>query len=195
MPRDEAPRMVRPAFLALGSGLPSSKTCWWMRWLFAGLNFTNIRFTREIPREWNLSQTQRIQMVTDPRSHARLRFLLVDDMELNLQVLKNMFIRLGVQNLVLAHNGQEAIVQLEKEDAPFDAVLTDMWMPEMGGGDLVKRIRGDARFATLPVFAVTADVEIIKTYQELGFTGLLLKPITLQTLTEFLENFSKTSWK
>ena len=134
-------------------------------------------------------------MVTDPRSHARLRFLLVDDMELNLQVLKNMFIRLGVQNLVLAHNGQEAIVQLEKEDAPFDAVLTDMWMPEMGGGDLVKRIRGDARFATLPVFAVTADVEIIKTYQELGFTGLLLKPITLQTLTEFLENFSKTSWK
>lgn len=155
----------------------------------------NIRFTREIPREWNLSQTQRIQMVTDPRSHARLRFLLVDDMDLNLQVLKNMFIRLGVQNLVLAHNGQEAIFQLEKEGAPFDAVLTDMWMPEMGGGDLVKRIRGDARFATLPVFAVTADVEIIKTYQELGFTGLLLKPITLQTLTEFLENFSKTSWK
>lgn len=149
----------------------------------------NVRFTREIPREWNLSQTQQIRLVTDPRSHARLRFLLVDDMDLNLQVLKNMFIRLGVKDLVLAHNGLEAVALLEKEGRPFDAVLTDMWMPEMGGGELVKRIRNEPRFATLPVYTVTADVEIIKTYRELGFTGLLLKPITLQSLTEFLENF------
>ena len=154
-----------------------------------------IRYSRNVPEEWNLSQTQRIRMVSDPRSHAHLRFLLVDDMDLNLQVLKNMFVRLGVKNLVTAHSGLEAIVELEKEGAPFDAVLTDMWMPDMGGGELVRRMRGNARFRTMPVYAVTADVEIMKTFSELGFTGLLLKPITLQTLTEFLKNFSQTSWK
>ena len=152
-----------------------------------------VRFTREVPEEWNLTQTQRIRLVSDPRSYARLRFLLVDDMDLNLQVLKNMFVRLGVKDLVIAHSGMEALAALEKATAPFDAVLTDMWMPEMGGGELVRRLRGDMRFMTLPVFAVTADVEILKTHQELGFTGLLLKPITLKALQDFLNHFLRTN--
>lgn len=155
----------------------------------------NIPYTRVAPENWNLSQTQRIKLVTDPRSYARLRFLVVDDMDLNLLVIKNMLARLGVKNIVTAHSGVEALAELEKDGGqPFDAVLTDMWMPEMGGGELVGCIRRDSRFFTMPVYAITADVEIVKTYQELGFTGLLLKPVTLNLLTEFLDNFSKTNW-
>ena len=65
---------------------------------------------------------------------------------------------------------------------PFDYVLTDVWMPKMNGRELVEKIRSDDRFAVLPVYAVTADVEEQKYSSEQGFTGVLLKPLTSDKL-------------
>ena len=70
----------------------------------------------------------------------------------------------------------------------FDLVLTDMWMPNMTGEDLVKAVRKDPRLAHIPVYAVTADVEARKRSEEMGFTGIVLKPVTLDKLTQLLTN-------
>lgn len=43
---------------------------------------------------------------------------------------------------------------------------------------------GIERFAGLPVYAVTADVEEQKSFAERGFTGVLLKPLTIDTLSK-----------
>ena len=56
-------------------------------------------------------------------------------------------------------------------------------MPKMNGKDLVAKIRGDERFAGLPVYAVTADIEERKTFGKHGFTGILLKPLTIDKLS------------
>ena len=66
-------------------------------------------------------------------------------------------------------------------------VLTDMWMPEMDGEGLVKAIRASERLKSLPVYVVTADVEMQKRYEEVGFTGILLKPVTVGTIGPILE--------
>ena len=111
------------------------------------------------------------------------RLLLVDDQELNLKVLKAMLSKLGDFDMTFAHDGNEALRSLmDGSVQPFDIVLTDMWMPEMNGVELVKAIRGNPRTASLPVYAVTADVETQKTYADFGFSGFLLKPITLDKL-------------
>jgi CheY-like chemotaxis protein len=60
-------------------------------------------------------------------------------------------------------------------------------MPEMNGRELVAKIRVDERLAELPVYAVTADVEEQKNFAERGFTGVLLKPLTIDTLSEFFK--------
>ena len=65
--------------------------------------------------------------------------------------------------------------------------LTDMWMPEMDGEGLVKAIRASERLKSLPVYVVTADVEMQKRYEEVGFTGILLKPVTVATIGPILE--------
>ena len=57
----------------------------------------------------------------------------------------------------------------------------------MNGRDLVAKIRADERFAELPVYAVTADVEEQKNFAERGFSGVLLKPLTVNTLSEFFK--------
>jgi len=46
----------------------------------------------------------------------------------------------------------------------------------------VQAIRADASFASLPVYLVTADVDARNTAEADGFTGILLKPVTLERL-------------
>ena len=49
--------------------------------------------------------------------------------------------------------------------------------------------RADKRFAALPVYAVTADVEEQKAFAERGFTGILLKPLTIDKLSDLFGYF------
>ena len=61
-------------------------------------------------------------------------------------------------------------------------VLSDLWMPAMDGKELVQAIRADAKLSRLPVYLVTADVEVRNQPGIESFSGILFKPITLETL-------------
>ena len=120
-------------------------------------------------------------------SSTALRILVVDDTKMNQIVLKAMFGRLGVKDIAFADNGREALEMLTAPDAPkFDFVLTDAWMPEMTGMELVAAIRTNAALAKLPVYLFTAEVEMKDTYAEKGFDGILLKPANLEALKKLL---------
>ena len=115
------------------------------------------------------------------------RLLLVDDVTMNLVVLQALLRRAGTFETVLAANGTEALKALEAPGAePFDAVLTDLWMPGMDGEALLRAIRANPMLSRLPVVALTADVEYRSKYAEVGFDGILLKPVTLATLSKSL---------
>ena len=118
-------------------------------------------------------------------AHAISRILIVDDSAVNRAVLKAMLAKCGLTDVAMAANGREALKAL-KADPNFDLVLSDLWMPEMDGRELVRAIRSDARFAQMPVYLVTADVEARNQAGSDGFSGILLKPITLGKLRELL---------
>ena len=125
--------------------------------------------------------------VTAPQAHPIRRILLVDDSKMNLLVLKALLKKLGNFEVATAENGQEALTQLQTPGAlPVDLVLTDMWMPELDGTGLVKAIRADPALASLRVIAVTADTEFQGRVADLGFDGMLLKPVTLERLSGIL---------
>jgi len=115
------------------------------------------------------------------------RVLLVDDTKMNLMVLKALMKKLGQFQLETAMDGKEALARLQAPDAPaFDAVLTDMWMPELDGEGLVKAIRADPKLAKMPVHVITADVELQETFAEKGFDSIILKPVTIALLRPLL---------
>ena len=118
-------------------------------------------------------------------SKAPSRILVADDSAVNRAVLKAMLAKCGVTEVTMAENGREALDALQR-DANYDLVLSDLWMPVMGGRELVSAIRADARFTRLPVYLVTADVEARHEAEANGFTGILLKPITLARLKALL---------
>ena len=110
--------------------------------------------------------------------------LLVDDVHVNLLVEKALLARAGITDVETAPSAPKALEALRRR--PFDLVLTDLWMPKMDGYALCREIRADPALAKLRVHAVTADVEARKLALSRGFDGLLLKPITADTLARFL---------
>ena len=117
------------------------------------------------------------------------RFLIVDDQKLNLRILQTMLGRLGIHKVLTAENGKAALEVLENS-GNVDIVLTDMSMPVMDGAALVGAIRKSSRFAKLPVYVITADVEVQGEYRREGFDGMLIKPITLDRLRDFLVKYA-----
>lgn len=112
------------------------------------------------------------------------RILVVDDSPVNRAVLKAMLEKCGAADIAMARNGLEALEVLRTGPA-FDLVLTDLWMPGMDGFGLVAAIRAEAALAHLPVYLVTADVGARNQAGSDGFTGILLKPVTLDRLQAF----------
>ena len=109
------------------------------------------------------------------------RVLVVDDSPVNRAVLKAMLRKCGVAAVVTAETGREALSALEADPA-IDLVLTDLWMPEMDGRELLLAIRADPKLARLPVHLVTADVEVGKMDGADGFDGILLNPVTREKI-------------
>ena len=123
-------------------------------------------------------------------SITRKRILIVDDQKLNLRILQTMLARLEIHNVLTAGNGKEALLLLQN-GGEADLVLTDMSMPVMDGAALVREIRKLPQFAKLPVYVITADVEMQDDYKQAGFDDLLIKPVTLEKLKELLAKFSQ----
>ena len=126
--------------------------------------------------------------------HLPRRVLVVDDSSINRDVLTQLLAHAGVGEIVQAGDGAEALATLDEALADgheFDFVLTDLWMPNKNGVELVKALRADARFSRIPVFAVTADAEFVRDERSAIFDGILLKPITYDRLMEVFSDERK----
>jgi signal transduction histidine kinase/ActR/RegA family two-component response regulator len=85
------------------------------------------------------------------------RVLIAEDNEINQVLAQQILKRMGCE-LVLAHNGREALAQIENGN--FDAVLMDCQMPEMDGFQATAAIRERERRSgrrRLPIIAMTAN--------------------------------------
>ena len=173
--------ICRQLALAMGGELSISST------LGKGSTFTitvpNVRVSDAEPAE-----PPKIESPKAPSSpSAKKLVLIVDDQKMNLTVLKVMLKKLGNFDVVTAADGKEALAELEARGAKaFDMVLTDMWMPELDGEGLVRAIRANAALSALPVYVITADVEMLSKFETAGFTGILLKPVTVDKLRGML---------
>jgi CheY-like chemotaxis protein len=80
-------------------------------------------------------------------------------------------------------NGKLALASLAARAA--DLVLTDLMMPVMDGPELIKHMRGDARFAAIPIVLMTALPEAIPT-GDAQYDAVLVKPFPFAKLLDVL---------
>ena len=120
-------------------------------------------------------------------TNKNMRILIVDDFSTMRRIIKNLLNDLGYTNTAEADDGSTALTALAQ--GSFDFVVTDWNMPGMTGIELLKAIRADDRFKTLPVLMVTAEAkreQIIEAAQA-GVNGYVVKPFTAQVLKEKIE--------
>ena len=121
------------------------------------------------------------------------RILLTEDNEINQQIAVELLEGVGA-TVQVANNGREAVAKLTASPGAFDLVLMDLQMPEMDGYQATTRIRSDARFATLPVIAMTAHATMEERQRclEAGMNDHISKPIDpalmFETVARFYQN-------
>lgn len=132
-------------------------------------------FTVEIPLEEVLEKTG------DTKAFSGKRCLLLDDDKLQLTLFENQLKQLGIES-VACMKAEEILGYLEHEH--FDALFTDMQMPEMDGVSFLKFLREShiALARKLPVVMVTARSDADQFLSE-GFSGILHKPFSLAQLS------------
>ena len=133
--------------------------------------------------------------VTNDQNSARLTgasILLAEDNDINQQIAVELLEGAGAR-LTVANNGREALEQLLREPEAYDLVLMDLQMPEMGGYEATTKIRSDARFASLPIIAMTAHATMEEKQRCLssGMNDHISKPIDPAVLFDTVARFYK----
>lgn len=111
---------------------------------------------------------------------VQARILIVDDQQENIDLLIRIF---NQYETLTAYNGLEALQLIQQE--PFDAVILDIMMPEMGGIETLEKIRTQFSPAELPVILVSALSERrgIANGIRMGANDYIVKPFDVDDVT------------
>ena len=120
--------------------------------------------------------------------------LVVDDLADNRDVLSSMLQAVGF-SVRTASGGQEALDHCASE--PVDLVLLDLRMPELGGIDVLERLRATEKGADLAVVVVSASAladEQLRV-QQAGANGFLSKPVRESELFAMVEQHTGVAYR
>jgi CheY-like chemotaxis protein len=80
------------------------------------------------------------------------RVLCVDDHEEVVQLLK-LSLELEGYDVETSLSAEEGLKKLKKQ--PFDLIITDLEMPGMNGWEFCEKLKGDPRYKSIPIIALT----------------------------------------
>lgn len=116
----------------------------------------------------------------------RKRILLVDDDELILLSLQDLFGLAGLE-VRAAGSGAEGLAAAVAE--PFDLVVLDVVMPGMSGLEVCRKLRSRPEYAEVPILLLTAKAEESdrRAGVEAGADSFLAKPFDPGRLVELVK--------
>jgi CheY-like chemotaxis protein len=115
------------------------------------------------------------------KDYSKFTVLIVDDITVNIILLKTMLARTNV-GILTATNGEEALEIVRKQKP--ELVLLDIHMPVMDGMEVLKEIKADPELEKIPVIMVSAytSAEDIEQLMSLGASGFIKKPVIMDNL-------------
>jgi two-component system, cell cycle response regulator DivK len=119
---------------------------------------------------------------------ADARILVVEDNDKNMKLFRDVLRAKGYRT-VEATSGGDAVA-LAAECAP-DLVLMDIQLPDIDGVEALRRLRADARTASVPVLALTAQAMEgdRERFLAAGFDGYISKPVDIAAFVAVVEHY------
>ena len=112
------------------------------------------------------------------------RILVVDDDGVSRAILRDILEKEGY--LVVEETNSEDGIRAYKAE-PFDVVVTDLFMPEKGGLDVIGKLREfdpDARLIAVSGIDLREKLDIFRLAEQLGAVSTLQKPVKPDVLIE-----------
>ncbi|MBV1789549.1 response regulator [Marinobacterium sp. D7] len=116
-----------------------------------------------------------------------MRVLLVDDSTLSRKFVHQVLTAAGIQNIVEAQDGAEALQYLAEQS--FDLVISDYNMPNIDGLELVDHIRNHSAQPTVPVMMITSEQNSsrLAAIQSAGVSALCSKPLSYDMVKQLIQ--------
>ncbi len=135
-------------------------------------------------------QAQRLELVKQAGPLLKnTRVLVIDDNAVSREILTEMLHFFNL-DIAAATGGAEAINLLKASGShPFDLVLIDWSMPDMGGEEITRHIRTDSTIRPQPKLVMVTTYgheDALKQAEQAGVNGLLVKPMSPSTLLDTL---------
>ncbi|MEE8189527.1 MAG: response regulator [Kiloniellales bacterium] len=115
--------------------------------------------------------------------------LVIDDSKFIRDTIRRILRNIGVNKIGLASNGMRGLKALTEDD--YDVILCDLSMEPINGMRFVEFLRKHDKksLRNLPVIILTVhnEKEIVEKAVEQGINGYLLKPVSIQTVRERIE--------
>jgi len=129
-------------------------------------------------------------VMTLPADRREATLLIVDDKPQNLRLISDFLAEQGFE-LMLTRSGAQALEKIQREMP--DLVLLDVTMPEMDGFEVCRRLKLDARTASVPVIFMTALDDTAHKVQgfRLGAVDYITKPIQREELLARIQHHVK----
>jgi two-component system chemotaxis response regulator CheY len=122
--------------------------------------------------------------------------LIVDDSATMRALLRKVLNISGLElgNCFEGANGREALEILEQNWV--DLVLSDLHMPEMDGAALVKALRQNQLWRSIPVVLITTEgrQEVLEVFFKQGIQGYIRKPFRPEDIKEKLQDILGEAW-
>ena len=124
---------------------------------------------------------------------TRLCHVLVADDEPHIGRIIKMKLEQGPFKVSIAYDGQEALDFINNDEA-VDLVLLDLMMPKLSGLDVLRQVREQERFKSLPCIILTAggDAKHERDALALGATQFLTKPFSPKKLYALVARLTGT---
>ena len=93
------------------------------------------------------------------------------------------------RKITVAPNGKEALSLAAKQK--FDVVITDHWMPQSGGLELVRALRKRKYKGKIVVLSGHLSPENIGVYEDLEIDEVISKPVMMEELRDVVGNLEE----
>jgi two-component system chemotaxis sensor kinase CheA len=120
-------------------------------------------------------------------AHDKKRILVVDDSALVRDTVADI-LRVNGYNVGTVPDGDVALSMLRSGE-PFDLVLSDVQMPNMGGVELTRAIRADKTLFSLPIVLMSSYVSEHDMRRHLlaGANDVVQKPVVMDVLLQVVK--------
>ncbi|HEY5401933.1 MAG TPA: ATP-binding protein, partial [Pyrinomonadaceae bacterium] len=117
----------------------------------------------------------------------KVRVLVVDDQEHVRDVLIEALEAEGCE-VISAKSGEIALALFDQYQGKFDAVFTDIGMPEMSGWELVTEIRQRSKTVPLAIVSGWADAISLETKNEVRADWIIAKPFAIDKICDIAKH-------